>query len=92
MVSDGQGGTKGALTCDELARFPVPNPPIEDQRTIAGLLNRKTREIDGLLSHANREIGLLYELRASTITDAILGRIDIRLLVNGATQRQSAAA
>ncbi len=26
MVSDGQGGTKGALTCDELGQFPIPKP------------------------------------------------------------------
>jgi type I restriction enzyme, S subunit len=91
MISDGQGGTKGALTCDELARFPVPKPPIEEQRTIASALNRKTKEIDGLIDHVRREITLLQELRASTITDAVLGRIDVRSHTKG-RQRQKAAA
>ena len=92
MVSDGQGGTKGALTCNELARFPVPKPPIGVQRAIADALNRKTKEIDGLIDHAYQEINLLQELRACTITDAVLGRIDVRLHTNGAARHRRAAA
>lgn len=78
MVSDGQGGTKGALTCDELGRFRIPKPPIEVQRSIAKALYDETRKIDHLLKHVEDEIRLLQELRAATITDAVLGRIDVR--------------
>lgn len=77
MVSDGQGGTKGALTCDELGRFPIPKPPVTDQRNIAKVLHEETRRIDELLEHVRREIATLQELRSSTITDAVLGRLRV---------------
>ncbi len=34
--------------------------------------------IDELIAHAKEEIALLKELRAATIVDAVLGRIDLR--------------
>ena len=34
--------------------------------------------IDALIHHANEEIALLKELRAATIADAVLGRVDVR--------------
>lgn len=78
MVSDGQGGTKGALTCDELGRFQIPKPPIDLQKTIARELYAETKRIDDLIGHVEEEVKLLGELRSSTITDAVLGRIDLR--------------
>lgn len=78
MVSDGQGGTKGALTCDELGRFQIPKPPIEAQKAIAAALYTATRRIDDLIRHVDTEIGMLQELRSTTITDAVLGRTDVR--------------
>jgi type I restriction enzyme S subunit len=78
MVSDGQGGTKGALTCDDLSRFEVPKPPLAEQKRIASLLATETAKIDDLIAHTNDEIELLKELRAATIADAVLGRIDVR--------------
>jgi type I restriction enzyme S subunit len=78
MVSDGQGGTKGALTCDDLARFEVPMPPVHVQQEIAKAISSETAKIDDLIAHTNDEITLLKELRAATIADAVLGRIDVR--------------
>lgn len=78
MVSDGQGGTKGALTCDDLARFEVPMPSLSVQRKIAKAITSETDKIDDLIVHTHDEISLLKELRAATIADAVLGRIDVR--------------
>lgn len=78
MVSDGQGGTKGALTCDDLARFEVPMPSLAVQREIAKAVAKETVKIDGLIAHTNDEITLLKELRAATIAEAVLGRVDVR--------------
>lgn len=78
MVSDGQGGTKGALTCDDLARFEVPKPPLTVQQHIASAISRQTANIDDLIAHTYDEIALLKELRSATIADAVLGRIDVR--------------
>lgn len=78
MVSDGQGGTKGALTCDDLARFEVPMPSLTVQQEIASAVSRETAKIDDLIAHTHDEITLLKELRSATIADAVLGRIDVR--------------
>ncbi|MDE2382873.1 MAG: restriction endonuclease subunit S, partial [Xanthomonadaceae bacterium] len=78
MVSDGQGGTKGALTCDDLARFQVPMPPLAVQQEIASAVAHETARIDELITHTNDGITLLKELRAATIADAVLGRVDVR--------------
>jgi type I restriction enzyme S subunit len=78
MVSDGQGGTKGALTCEDLSRFEVPMPPLPVQQQIANQLTTETTRIDDLITHTEDEIALLKELRSATIADAVLGRIDVR--------------
>ncbi|RYG99654.1 MAG: restriction endonuclease subunit S [Alphaproteobacteria bacterium] len=78
MVSDGQGGTKGALTCDDLSRFEVPKPPLDEQKKIASRLYVEAAKIDDLIAHTKDEITLLKELRAATIADAVLGRVDVR--------------
>lgn len=84
MLSDGQGGTKGALTCDDLARFEVPMPLLALQREIAKAVSNEATKIDALITHTQEEIALLKELRAATIADAVLGRVDVRSL----TQKQ----
>lgn len=78
MVSDGQGGTKGALTCEDLSRFEVPMPPLQEQLFISQKLSAETAKIDSLITHTQEEITLLKELRAATIADAVLGRVDVR--------------
>lgn len=78
MVSDGQGGTKGALTCEDLSRFQIPKPPLAEQLAIAVQVKTETARIDDLITHAKAEITLLKELRAATIADAVLGRVDVR--------------
>jgi type I restriction enzyme S subunit len=83
MVSDGQGGTKGALTCEDLSRFEIPMPPLTEQRDIAWKVAHETARIDELVAHTQDEIRLLKELRAATIADAVLGRIDVRAAAVG---------
>jgi len=78
MVSDGQGGTKGALTCEDLSRFQIPMPPLAEQHAIAVQVKKETARIDDLIVHAKAEITLLKELRAATIADAVLGHVDVR--------------
>ena len=78
MVSDGQGGTKGALTCEDLSRFQIPMPLLAEQQSIAAQVQIETARIDELTGHASAEIALLKELRAATIADAVLGRVDVR--------------
>ena len=81
MVSDGQGGTKGALTCEDLSRFQVPMPLLAEQREIAAALAAEVAKIDTLITHTQEAIALLKELRAATIADVVLGRVDVRQIL-----------
>lgn len=57
-------------------RFAIP--PFDEQQAIADYLDTETAKIDDLIAHTNDEIALLKELRAATIADAVLGRVDVR--------------
>lgn len=78
MISEGRGAGQGALNCDVLARFRIPLPPLDVQKSIVVALNKLTKDMDILAQHVEREIILLQEVRNATITDAVLGRIDVR--------------
>jgi type I restriction enzyme S subunit len=80
--SDGRGGNQSALNCDQVSRLMIPLPPLNVQAQIANELKQVCLTIDDLIKHVNSEIKLLHELRAATITDAVLGRIDIRKAKN----------
>lgn len=56
----------------------APVPPRDEQQAIADYLDAETAKIDDLIAHTNEEITLLKELRAATIADAVLGRVDVR--------------
>ena len=56
----------------------VAVPPPDEQQAIADYLDTETAKIDALIAHAKDDIVLLKELRAATIADAVLGRIDVR--------------
>lgn len=77
VISDEAGSTRGALTCEDLKRFVVPRPPLEEQGELADLLDRKTAEIDLLISKAERFIALARERRAALITAAVTGQLDV---------------
>lgn len=63
---------------DKFRNFSIPLPLPNEQTAIAAYLDTQTAKIDGLIAHVEREIELLKELRSATITDAVLGRIDLR--------------
>lgn len=72
------GSTMENLNGEILGRLPCFIPDIEQQ--IQRLTDCK-REVDGLSSlksHVLAEMSLLTELRSSTVTDAVLGRIDVQ--------------
>lgn len=53
-------------------------PPLDQQVRIAARIRQETAKIKELITHTRDEIKLLRELRAATIADAVLGRIDVR--------------
>ena len=53
-------------------------PSKQQQTQIAAFLDRKTKQIDELVSEEQRIIELLKEYRQSLISDAVTGKIDVR--------------
>jgi type I restriction enzyme S subunit len=74
------GSTKGALTCDDIKKFKVPLPPINEQDQI--LLDTKitTNAIDQAITRAEHEIELMREYRTRLISDAVTGQVDVRAI------------
>lgn len=79
-ISDDAGGTKGALTCEEVAALRVPVPPIAQQRAIADHVSVEIAKFDEMRVAIERTIVLLMERRAALIAAAVTGQIE----VNGA--------
>lgn len=76
--SDGNGGTKGGLTCEELASLRVPVPSLSEQQSIAQRLDNETYELDAAIADARDAIALSRERRAALISAAVTGKIDVR--------------
>ncbi len=75
-ISDANGATKGALTCEALAAFRVPMPPTPVQRSLATRADAATAHTDALVTAAMDVSHLLRERRAALITAAVTGRIN----------------
>ena len=58
-------------------RIPLSRSPPE-QTQIADFLDRKTQQIDELITAEGRKIELLKEYRQSLISEAVTGKIDVR--------------
>lgn len=78
IESEGAGSTKGAITCDQLSRFSIPLPPLDEQAAIAKHLDVEAAKFDKLSGDAGRAIDLLNERRSALISAAVTGKIDVR--------------
>lgn len=78
IESTQRGGTRDRISRTMLGNTSCLEPPPAEQRAIADHLDIQTAKIDDLIAHVQKEIELLRELRSATITDAVLGRIDLR--------------
>ena len=76
-ISDDAGGTKGALTCEEVANLRVPIPPPDEQAAILDHIAAFTERFDLLQSTAERTIAIIKERRAALIAAAVTGKLDV---------------
>ena len=76
-ISDDAGGTKGALTCEEVANLRVPIPPPGEQAAILDHIAAFTERFDLLQSTAERTIAIIKERRAVLIAAAVTGKLDV---------------
>ncbi|GGY21865.1 restriction endonuclease subunit S [Paludibacterium paludis] len=76
--SDSVGSTKGAITCDQISRFQIPLPSLEEQDRIVIHLNEAIQKLDALSHDVGVAITLLKERRSALISAAVTGKIDVR--------------
>jgi type I restriction enzyme S subunit len=73
------GVTRFGIPKSEIGAMTVPVPPLQQQRAIAGYLNREIAELDALVAAKQRLLGLLAEKRRALITRAVTRGLDPRL-------------
>ncbi len=74
----GQGTTFMELSNDSLSMVELLIPSISEQGKISNYLDRKTAEIDALVTEIKGQIQKLKEYRQSLISEAVTGKIDVR--------------
>ncbi|MEW9584013.1 restriction endonuclease subunit S [Paraburkholderia sp. DGU8] len=74
FIRDGQD-----LNFNNFRQVKLPAFQIEEQKAIASYLARATSRIDTLVAKIERSIDLLREHRIALITDAVTGKIDMRI-------------
>ncbi|MDO9437722.1 restriction endonuclease subunit S [Hydrogenophaga sp.] len=76
-LSEGEGSTKGALTCEQLNQFRLPLPPVDEQVQLVQAYKVRTQAIEELMAHAREHIERLREYRASLISAAVTGQLPV---------------
>ncbi len=66
------------LTTEKLNEIQILFPTAKEQSAIAAFLDEKTTQIDQLIKKTQQSIDLLKEKRATLITAAVTGKIDVR--------------
>ena len=72
------GGVRQSIGYTDISKMYFPIPPLEEQNVIADYLDKKTSEIDTLISSIQKQVTLVKELRTKLIADAVTGKIDVR--------------
>jgi len=82
ILTEARMRTKGIgvpdLGLGEIGRFPIPLPPLAEQKSIVSFLQHETGLLTTLLVEAQRGIELLQERRTALISAAVTGKIDVR--------------
>ena len=69
-------GVRSALNATDMGNLKFPYPTEDQQRKIAGFLNKKTAEIDSLIEIENQQIEKLKEYKQAVITEAVTRGLD----------------
>ena len=73
QVAQGGGSTKGALTCGFLKTYPVPLPPLEEQRAIADAFSALNDKLE-VEEARKKSLGLLFY---SLLNDLMTGKMRV---------------
>lgn len=83
IVENAQTNIYGAKLLNQflIKNATMVRPPMEEQDAIVTHIDRETAKLDTLAAKYRRELELLTEYRASLISHAVTGKIDVRGLV-----------
>lgn len=73
-----QSTNLASISQANVKELPILLPPKDQREALLKKLGAELVAFDNLIAHTHDEITLLKELRAATIADAVLGRIDVR--------------
>ena len=73
------GITRFGLSVDSFQQVFVPLPPIKEQSDIIRHIQTEIQKIDTTISKVEKEIELLQEYRTALISEAVTGKIDVRI-------------
>jgi type I restriction enzyme S subunit len=71
------GSTHKTIYQADAAAIRIPVPPLAEQKSIADFLEGWTAKLDGIIADAQEAIALSKERRATLISAAVTGQIDV---------------
>lgn len=77
-ISSASGSTKAALTCEDIKRFKVVLPSMDEQKQILSYVNEEFTRVTDAIDRARRQIGLVQEYRTRLVADLVTGKLDVR--------------
>ncbi len=66
------------LSMGSLGKFPVPLPPVNEQKHVVQQLEAEISRPNTAISRLEREIELLREYRTRLVADVVTGKLDVR--------------
>lgn len=83
--SKGVTSSRARMYTDDFFDVHIVRPPYEEQVEIVRHVKRESQTVDKAIAKANQEIELIQEFRTTLISDAVTGKIDVRLAEAAAT-------
>jgi len=77
MNNSKQSTNLASISQSSVKEWPVVLPPEGVRDSLLARLTADLKRADDLIAHVEQELEALAELRSATITDAVLGRIDV---------------
>lgn len=71
------GANREGLNFEEIANIAIPFTRIQEQQEVIAYLDRKTAQIDSLISDINEQIKKLKEYRQSIISEVVTGKVAV---------------
>lgn len=75
--SSGLGSTKGAITCGDLKKYPIPVPPLDEQASIVAYVENESAKLDLAISLFMQQIEKLKDYKTTLINSAVTGKIKV---------------